>query len=452
MSPGPGAGSAPASLTATDKVSTFSSFRVRNYRIHFFGNAISNIGTWMQRIAQDWLVHELTDSAAAVGITLALQFLPMLLFGLYGGVLADRVDKRKLLIGTQVALGLTGLTLAALTFTDVVNVYHVYVLAFLVGLVTVVDNPARQTFVSDMVGPRLLRNAVSLNSANFQSARLIGPAVAGVMIAAVGGAWAFLANGLSFIAPIIGLLMMRTSELNPAERVPRGRGQLRDGLRYVGGRPDLLWMIVLVGFIGTFGYNFAIWLVAFTDQVFASGAGTFGLLNSLMAAGSVVGALLAARRGSNRTRFTVGAAAVFSSLLVVASAAPNFVVFAVLMPLIGLAGMTFQVTANSTIQISSDPAMRGRVISLFMMVFVGGTPIGGPLVGWLSDEFGARVGLISGGLVCLAAAVGVALILARIGGLRLRISLRAGSRGFALVPRDPEEVTAPAGAAIRSVG
>ncbi|UED85744.1 MFS transporter [Streptomyces profundus] len=449
MSPGPGAGSAPASLTATDKVSTFSSFRVRNYRIHFMGSSISNIGTWMQRIAQDWLVHELTGSAAAVGVTLALQFLPMLLFGLYGGVLADRLDKRKLLIGTQIAMGLSGLILAALTFTNVVNVYHVYALALIVGLVTVVDNPARQTFVSDMVGPALLRNAVSLNSANFQSARLIGPAVAGVMIAAVGSGWAFLANGLSFIAPIVGLLMMRTSELIPAERQPRAKGQLREGLRYVGGRPDLLWMIVLVGFIGTFGYNFAIWLVAFTDQVFESGAGTYGLLNSLMASGSVVGALLAARRGSSRMRFTVAAAALFAILLLIASAAPTFLVFALLMPLIGLAGMTFQVTANSTIQLGSDPAMRGRVISLFMMVFVGGTPFGGPLVGWLSDAFGARVGLIGGAAVCLAAAVGVALILARVGGLRLRISLRAGSRGVALVPREAEQTPAGAGAAVR---
>ncbi|MDT0268174.1 MFS transporter [Streptomyces sp. DSM 44915] len=450
MSSGPGAGSAPASLTENDKVSTFGSFQVRNYRIHFFGNAISNIGTWMQRIAQDWLVHELTGSAAAVGVTLALQFLPMLLFGLYGGVLADRFDKRMLLIGTQAVLGVTGLSLAALTFTGVVNVYHVYALALVVGLVTVVDNPARQTFVSDMVGPRLLRNAVSLNSANFQSARLIGPAVAGVLIAAVGGAWAFLINGLSFVAPIIGLLMMRTSELTRAERVPRGRGQLREGLRYVGGRPDLLWVIVLVGFIGTFGYNFAIWLVAFTDQVFASGAGTYGLLNSLMAAGSVIGALLAARRGSSRIRFTVAAAAVFAVLLVVASAAPNFLTFALLMPLIGLAGMTFQVTANSTVQISTDPAMRGRVISLFMMVFVGGTPFGGPLVGWLSDAFGARIGLLGGAVVCLAAAVGVAMMLARVGGLRLRISLRAGRRGVAFVPREESrEAPAPAGAAVR---
>ncbi|ONK13593.1 MFS transporter [Streptomyces sp. MP131-18] len=440
MSPGPGADSAPASLTTTDKISTFSSFRVRNYRIHFLGSSVSNIGTWMQRIAQDWLVHELTHSAAAVGITLALQFLPMLLFGLWGGVLADRFDKRKLMLGTQVVLGLTGLALAALTFSGAVHAYHVYALAFVVGLATVVDNPARQAFVSEMVGPQLLRNAVSLNSANFQSARLIGPAVAGIVITGVGSGWAFLFNGLSFIAPITGLLMMRTSELTPAERAPRGRGQLREGLRYVGSRPELLWPIVLLGFVGTFGYNFAIWLVAFTDQVFHADAGTYGLLNSLMAIGSVAGALLAARRGSRRMRFTVAAALLFGTLLMVAAAAPTFLVFALLMPVVGVVAMTFQVTANAGIQLHSDPAMRGRVISLMMMVFVGGTPFGGPLMGWLTDAFGARVGLLTGGALCAGAAVGVALVLARIGGLRLRISLKAGSRGVALVPRDPEEL------------
>ena len=443
MSPGPGADSAPAPLT-TQKISTFASFRIRNYRIHFLGSAISNIGTWMQRIAQDWLVHELTGSAAAVGVTSALQFLPMLLFGLWGGVLADRLNKRKLLLGTQAAMGLCGLTLAALTFTGVVNVWHVYAVAFVVGLITVVDNPARQTFVSDMVGPALLRNAVSLNSANFQSARLIGPAVAGVLISAVGGGWAFLYNGLSFLAPLTGLLMMRTSELHPAARAARGKGQLREGLRYVGSRPELLWLIVLVGFVGMFGYNFPIWLVAFTDTVFHSDAGTFGLLNSLMAAGSVAGALLSARRGSRRTRFTIGAAAVFGLALMIVSFAPAFWLFAALLPAVGLITMTFQVTANSTIQIGSDPAMRGRVVALYMMVFVGGTPIGGPVMGWLTDAVGARLGMATGGAICLIAAVSLALLLARIGGLRLEIRLRRGQRGVFLVPRDREEMTATA--------
>jgi MFS family permease len=439
LSSGPGADSAPApaSLT-TDKISTFSSLRIRNYRIFFLSAVVSNTGTWMQRIAQDWLVHVLTGSAAAVGVTTALQFLPMLLFGLYGGVLADRFDKRKLLLITQSALGITGLALAALTFSGVVNVWHVYAVAFVTGLVTVVDNPARQTFVSDMVGPRLLRNAVSLNSANFHSARLIGPAIAGVLIAAVGGAWAFLFNGLSFLAPVTGLLLMRRSELAPPRAAARGKGQLMEGLRYVGARPHLLWPIVLVGFVGTFGFNSPIWLVAFTDQVFHADAGTYG---------HRARALLAARRGSRRMRVTVVAAAVFGVMLILAAGAPTYLLFAAMMVPVGLAAMTFQVTANSSIQLASDPAMRGRVISLYMMVFVGGTPIGGPLMGWLTDHLGARVGMAAGGLVCLGAAVGVALVLARIGGLRLEISLRSGRRRVALVPRratDPREAELPA--------
>ncbi|GAA1897113.1 MFS transporter [Streptomyces sodiiphilus] len=398
---------------------------------------MSNTGTWMQRIAQDWLVHTLTGSAAAVGITLALQFLPILLFGLYGGVLADRLDKRKLLLFTQSAMGLTGLLLAALTLTGNVNVYHVYALAFVLGLVTVVDNPTRQTFVSDIVGPDLLRNAVSLNSANFQSARIVGPAVAGVLISAVGSGWAFLFNGLSFLAPIAGLLLMRTGELNPARRAPRGKGQLREGLRYVGSRPELLWPVVLVGFIGTFGFNFPIWLVAFTDRIFLAEAGTYGLLNTLMAIGSLSGALLAARRGGSRMRFMVAAAGGFGALLMIAAAAPVFWVFALLMVPVGLIGMTFVISANTSLQMASDPAMRGRVISLFMMVFVGGTPIGGPLLGWLTDTFGPRLGILAGGLVCAAAALAVALILARIGGLRLKVDLRRGHRHLDFVPRAP---------------
>ncbi|GAA2048804.1 MULTISPECIES: MFS transporter [Streptomyces] len=445
MSSGPGADSAPAPTDHHDApLTTFSSLAVRNYRLFFIGGSISNIGTWMQRIAQDWLVHELTGSATAVGITTALQFLPMLMFGLYGGVLADRFDKRRLLFITQASLGITGLLLGLLTISGHVNVYHVYALAFVVGLVTVVDNPTRQTFVADMVGPRLLPNAVSLNSANFHSARLIGPAVAGVLITAVGGGWAFIVNGLSFSAPIIGLLLMRSGELSRPRRAARKKGQLREGLRYVGSRPELLWPIVLVGFIGTFGFNFPVWAIAFTDGVFDAGAGSYGLLNSLMGGGSVVGALLAARRGSRRMRFTFAAAAMFSAVLMVASAAPFFWVYAMLMVPLGLTAMTFQVTANAGIQLASDPEMRGRVISLFMMVFMGGTPIGAPVVGWVTDHFGPRVGMLSGGAVCLLATAALAMVLARIGGLRLRIDLRAGRRAVALVPRDPQPLTTTA--------
>ncbi|AVZ73730.1 MFS transporter [Streptomyces lunaelactis] len=443
MSTGSGAHSAPAPTadddtahTTTGKTTMFSSLKIRNYRLFATGQVVSNTGTWMQRIAQDWLVLTLTGSASAVGITIALQFLPMLLFGLYGGVLADRLPKRQLLLATQIAMGLTGLALAVLTLTGHVQVWHVYLTAFVLGLVTVVDNPARQSFVAEMVGPDQLGNAVSLNSANFQSARLVGPAVAGVLITAVGSGFAFLLNGLSFIAPIAGLLLMRNSELYKIERAPRGKGQLREGLKYVAGRPELIWPIVLVGFIGTFGFNFPIWLSAFVDDVYHSGASTYGLLNTLMAAGSLAGALLAARRGTSRLRVLVGAAVLFGLLEIVTAFAPQFWIFAVLMVPIGVFGLTVNVTANSILQMATEPAMRGRVMSLFMMVFVGGTPLGAPLVGWITDTYGPRIGFAAGGAVALAAAIGVGVMLVRVGGLRLKIDLRPGRRHVEFVPRE----------------
>ncbi|WP_406401359.1 MFS transporter [Streptomyces sp. NBC_00879] len=432
MSPGPGAHSAPAPSPTT----MFSSLKIRNYRLFATGQVVSNTGTWMQRIAQDWLVLSLTGSASAVGITVALQFLPMLLFGLYGGVLADRLPKRQLLVATQSAMALTGLALAALTLSGHVQVWHVYLTAFLLGLVTVVDNPARQSFVAEMVGPEQLSNAVSLNSANFQSARLVGPAVAGVLITAVGSGYAFLLNGLSFIAPLAGLLLMRTGELHKIERAPRGKGQLREGLKYVAGRPELIWPIVLVGFIGTFGFNFPIWLSAFVNNVYHSGASTYGLLNTLMAAGSLAGALLAARRGTSRLRVLVAAGMLFGVLEIVTAFAPQFWIFAVLLVPIGMFGLTVNVTANSSIQMATEPAMRGRVMSLFMMVFVGGTPLGAPLVGWITDTYGPRIGFAAGGAVALVAAIGVGVMLARVGGLRLKIDLRRGRRHVEFVPRE----------------
>ncbi|WTP55002.1 MFS transporter [Streptomyces tauricus] len=420
----------------------FSSLKIRNYRLFFTGQVVSNTGTWMQRIAQDWLVLSLTGSSAAVGFTTALQFLPMLLFGLYGGVLVDRLPKRPTLLVTQTAMGLTGMALAFLTLSGHVQVWHVYVAAFVVGLATVIDNPARQSFVAEMVGPGQLQNAVSLNSANFQSARLIGPAVAGLLITGVGTGWAFLLNGLSFVAPIAGLLLMRSSELNQVERTPRGKGQLREGLHYVAGRPELLWPIILVGFIGTFGFNFPVWLSAYADDVFHGGAGAYSLFNTLMAVGSVAGALLAARRGTARLRVLIAAAVAFGVLEIVASLAPSYWLFAALMVPIGMAGLTVNVTANTAVQMGTDPAMRGRVMALFMMVFMGGTPLGAPVVGWITDAYGPRVGFAMGGVVSALAAATVGLALARVGGLRLSVGWHHGHPQVRFVPRERELATA----------
>lgn len=422
----------------------FSSLKVRNYRLFFAGQVVSNIGTWMQRIAQDWLVLSLTGSATAVGVTTALQFLPMLLFGLYGGVLVDRLNKRRALLVTQTSMALTGIALALLTLSGHVQVWHVYLAAFVVGLATVVDNPARQSFVSEMVGPDQLQNAVSLNSANFQSARLVGPAVAGLMITGVGTGWAFLFNGLSFVAPLVGLLLMRARDLHAVQRTPKGKGQLREGLRYVAGRPDLTWTIILIGFIGTFGFNFPVYLSAFADDVFHAGAGSYSLFNTLMAAGSLAGALLAARRGTAKMRVMLAAAVAFGGLELVAATAPSLWLFSLLMVPIGMFGMTVNVTANTTVQMGTDPAMRGRVMALYMMVFMGGSPIGAPIAGWITDTYGVRAGLAVGGAIAAAAAIVIGLVLARVGNLRLSVGWHAGHPRVRFVPREQQEQLAPA--------
>ncbi len=431
------AAAGPAEPAEGKRGGMFSALSIRNYRYFFLGQVVSNSGTWIQRVAQDWLVLSITGSAFAVGITTAMQFLPMLLFGLYGGVLSDRFPKRKLLIATQGSMGVLAAVLAVLTLTGAVQVWHIYLLAFLLGMVTVVDNPTRQTFVSEMVGKKDLGNAVSLNAANFQTARLIGPAVAGGLMAAFGTGWAFAINAASFAAVILGLLAMRGSELHPYPKQPREKGQLRAGLHYVAGRPDLIWPIVLVGFIGTFGFNFAIILSAFAYHVFHVGPGLYGLLNTSMAIGSLVGALLAARRARPRLRLLVGAALAFGVLETVAGFAPSYWIFAALLTVVGMFGLTLNTAANSLIQLRTTPAMRGRVMSLYMMVFAGGTPLGAPLVGWITEQYGPRVGLLICGLVSTIAAAVVGVVIARIGNLRLTFDLQRGPEHqlIAFVPR-----------------
>ncbi|WP_347359779.1 MFS transporter [Streptomyces sp. 150FB] len=434
-------------IDKSDKTETtgggmFASLKIRNYRLFATGAVVSNIGTWMSRVTQDWLVLSLTHSSAAVGITTALQFLPMLLFGLYGGVIADRYPKRQILLISQSLMGMCGLALAVLTLSGHVEVWHVYLIAFLLGMVTVVDNPTRQSFVSEIVGRDQLRNAVSLNSANFQTARLVGPAVAGVLITSVGSGWAFLLNGLSFLAPLTGLLMVRVSDLHKGVLVPRAKGQLREGLRYVRGKPELIGPIVLVGFIGTFGFNFPIWLTAFANGVFHGGAGMYAFFNILMAAGSLAGALLAARRRSTRLRLLLVAAMGFGLLEVLVSFAPSVWLFSLLLLPIGVLGMTTNISANTSVQMGAEPAMRGRVMSLYMMVFVGGTPVGGPLLGWVTDTFGARIGFAAGGAVSLIAAAVIAFVLSRVVGVRLRIGIRDGRPRMEFVPREAQLTTA----------
>ena len=415
---------------------TFRSLRNRNYRIYYAGGVVSNVGTWMQRIAQDWLVIQLAhNDGVALGITTGLQFLPLLLLGPWGGMLADRYSKRKLLMVTQAFMGVTALALGVLDLTGVVAVWHVFVLAALLGLGTAVDNPARQSFVVEMVGSDDLPNAVGLNSASFNLGRVIGPALAGLLIEVFDTGPVFIINGISFLAVIYALAHLRIDELDPAPRAGRGPGQVLEGIRYVRGRPDLVMVMVLVFFVGTFGMNFQITTALMATEVFDKGAGEFGLLGSIMAIGSLSGALLAASRGRPRLRLLLAAAAAFGVVEVVAGLMPTYATFAVALVPVGVTSLTFITSANSLMQLSVDPVMRGRVMALYMAVFMGGTPIGAPLVGAVAEVFGARWSLLAGGLVSTTAAVACALVLSR----RSGIELRDGFRGLGR-QRAPEDV------------
>ena len=404
---------------------TFRSLRVRNYRLFASGQIVSLTGTWAQRVAQSWLVLELSDdSGVALGIATALQFLPVLLFGLYGGVLADRYDKRRLLLGAQAAMGVLALVLAVLDLTGTVQLWHVYALAFGLGLASVVDTPVRQAFVSEMVGPAELPNAVSLNSATFNSARIVGPAVAGVAIAAVGTGWVFAANALSYVAVLVGLHAIRTAELYPSQRLARAKGQLREGLSYVRSRPELLIPMVLVFVVGTFGLNFEITLALVVKNVFELDAGAYGLLSAFFAAGSLIGALASARRtGPPRQRTLLGAAIVLGVLIVAVGLAPNLPVMAALLVPTGIAALTFTTTTNASLQLASAPQVRGRVMALYVLVFLGGKPVGGPLIGAIAEAFGPRSSLLVGGVVTVLAGVLAAVTLARARSLRVEAHL-----------------------------
>ena len=379
----------------------------------------------MQRVAQDWLVLELTHgSGAALGIATGLQFLPQLLFSLWGGVIADRYPKRRILFVTQATMGALALILGVLALTGVVVVWHVYLLAFALGLVAVVDNPTRQTFVAEMVGPAGLANAIALNSAIFNLARITGPAVAGLVITLVGTPAAFCVNAASFGAVLAGLKLMRPAELHPMERAPRARGQLREALAYVQARPSLWLTLALVFFVATFGMNFQVTTALMSRGVFHTGAGAFGLASTVFAVGALGGALLSARRARPGMRLLLTTALVFGALEVVTGLMPAFWSFLILLVPTGLALLTFTTTANSTIQLSTTPAVRGRVMGLYMLVFLGGAPLGSPLTGWVAEQFGARMSLIAGGVISFLAAVVAAVLLARAQGVPARGYLR----------------------------
>ncbi len=386
---------------------------------------ISNTGTWMQRVAQDWLVLELThNSGTALGITTGLQFLPLLLFSLWGGVIADRYSKRRILMATQTSMGVLALILGVLALTHSVAIWQVYALAFAGGMVTVVDNPTRQAFATEMVGRSGLANAIALNSAVFNLARIAGPAVAGLVIAVLGTPAAFLVNAASYGAVLVSLKLMRVSELNVAARLPRAKGQLREALRYVKERPALWMTMVLIFFVATFGMNFQVTNALMSREVFHTGAGLFGLASAVFAVGALGGALLAARRARPTMALLLGTAFAFSVFEVISGFMPGYWSYLIMLVPTGLALLTFTTAANSAVQLGTTAEMRGRVMGLYMLVFLGGAPIGSPLVGWAAEEFGPRVSLLAGGMISAVATAVIVLMLAHSRGKRVREYLR----------------------------
>jgi MFS family permease len=373
----------------------------RNFRLFFAGQAVSVTGTWMQMVAAAWLVLRLTDSGVALGIDTALAFGPILVLGPLGGTLADRLDKRRILLATQVAFALLALALWAVVATDVVELWMVYALSFLQGVVTSVDQPTRQSFFAEMVEPRDLPNAVSLNSAVMTGTRIVGPALAGVLIAGVGMEWCFLLNAVSFLAVIAGLLAMRTEELRP-QRATRTPGAIRNGLRYAWRTDELRRPLILMSVLFLFSFNYSVLIPLFAERTFDGDAGTLGLLFMVTGVGSLAGALVMAGRPYPSERRLAGTAAGVGVVTLLVAFAPTLPVAVATMFPLGVASIAFFVTANSTLQLSSRPDMRGRVMALYGIVFLGSTPLAAPVAGWVGEHLGPRVGLAGGGVIALA--------------------------------------------------
>lgn len=389
---------------------TFRSLGERNYRVWAIGTLVSNVGGWMQRVAQDWLVlTELTDnSASAVGIVTALQFLPPLLLLPWTGMVADRFDQRKILVITQIIMAFLAISLGVLTITGLVELWHVYILSLTLGCAAAFDAPVRQAFVSELVDRPNLANAVALNATSFNSARMIGPALAGFAIAAFGTGWAFIVNGITFIALLGAIALLRQDEMYPSARASRASSGLMMAMRYVWDRKDLRAMLIMLFIFGTFGMNFAIWISTMAVSVFHSDAHGFGLLGSVMAIGTVAGALLAANRAHTRFGHLIVGTTIFGVGCLLASVSPSFWFFGASLALIGIASVTFLNGSNQLMQLTVEPEIRGRVLALRMAVALGGTPIGSPIIGWVADQFGPRwsmgIGVLAG---LVATAIGL---------------------------------------------
>jgi MFS family permease len=383
---------------------TFASLNIRNYRLYFIGQGISLSGTWMQTIGQDLLVLRLTGSGAALGLVTALQALPVLIFGPWGGVLADRYPKRNIIYVTQILSGALALLLGILVLTGLVRIWMIYILAVALGMVKTVDNPTRQTFVLDMVGRDHLANAVSLNSSEFNLARVIGPTFAGALIAAVGLAWCFILNGLSYVPVIIMLFMMRAEELQPTPLLPRAKGRLQEGLRYVKSSPLLRTPLLMMVLIGALSYEFSVTLPLMARFTLHGEAGTYAALTAAMGIGAVIGGIYTASRRKAGPRTLVISAALFGSTILMTAIAPNLILALLALVLVGFFSINFTSLANVTLQLESAPEMRGRVMALWTMASLGSTPIGGPIIGWIGELASARWALAVGGFAALIAA------------------------------------------------
>jgi MFS family permease len=393
---------------------TFAALSIPNYRRYYGGQSISLIGTWMQMTAQSWLVYTLTHSGAVLGVILALQTLPVLVLGPYGGVVADRVDKRRMMIALQSAMGVQALILGLLTVTGVVRVWEIGILAAVLGINNAFENPARQSFMMELVGPEHLRNAVSLNSVLVNAARAIGPAVGGILIATVGDGECFLINAASFIPVVLTLTSMDTSQLATVTPAPRARGQLREGLRYIRSTPALAVPLVMMAVAGCLTYEFQVSLPVMADRGLRAGATGFGFMTAAMGLGAVVGGLLVAARGKIGLRPLVLSALGFGAALALATVAPDLPLELVALGIAGAGSIAFMSMGNSTLQLNSAPEMRGRVMSLWFVAFQGSTPIGGPLVGLTMAALGPRAGLGLGATVALLVAFGGALAIRRL--------------------------------------
>lgn len=414
---------------------TFSSLKIRNYRIFASANLLAVIAVWMQRVAQDWLVLELSGSVTAVGFTVLAQFLPSLVLMPLGGIIADRYSKRLILIFSQAAAGILAAVMAVLALTDTLAVWHIYLIAFILGVVVVADQPARQVFVNELVGPTQLRNAISLNSSIFQIGGMVGPAVSGVMIMAVGGGWAFAVNALACAVTVVSLFLIRPEELVTMPPVPRAKGQFKEGVRYLLRKPTIFWPTVMAAVFATFGLTLLVLTAAYANDVFKSGPGGYGLLNTLVALGALAGAIASTRVARLRLRGIMAAAGSYGAVLALSALLPNMVTFGIAMVVAGFASIMFLTNANQMVQMSTNVLIRGRVMSLYIMVLMGGQAIGGPLMGALAENWGVQWATVVAGGVPLLASVVIGLILARRGQLTLRWNLRSARKPVFIVPK-----------------